>query len=179
MHWHSSFSIALVTEISLLSSLIWLGASYSTGGQLTAASSAQFYFLLSLPSAAMGLQTVTVTRVAGLRVYTTYLTGSLTKFAEVIAHYAFWFYDRTHGRSRKRFCAALRVAPRQRFARHAALTGGLWISYLAGAIFGVLLKERYSLLALVFPIAILSVATIIDLVRPVAAADEPIPWDDS
>lgn len=179
MHWHSSFSIALVTEILLLVCLVWFGSRYSTGGQLTAASSAQFYFLLSLPSAAMGLQTVTVTRIAGLRVYTTYLTGSLTKFAEAVAHYTFWFYDRTHGRSWRRFYAALRVTPRQRFARHAALTGGLWAAYLAGAICGVLLKERYSLPALCFPIAILSIATIVDLVRPVAAADEPRPWDDS
>jgi len=163
----------------LLVSLVWFGARYSTGGQLTAASAAQFYFLLSLPSAAMGLQTVTVARVAGLRVYTTYLTGSLTKFAEAIAHYAFWFYDRTHRRSPKRLCAALRITPRQRLAKHAALTGGLWIAYLAGAICGVLLKERYSLPALCFPIAMLSIATIIDLVRPVATADEPRPWDDS
>lgn len=179
MHWHSSFSIALVTELVLLLCFVWLGTRYSLRGQPLVSSSLQFYFLLSLPSAAMGLQTVTVTRVAGLRVYTTYLTGSLTKFAEAIAHYAFWFYDRTRGRFGSRFSKAVRITPRQRYAQHAALTGGLWVAYLLGAFSAVPLKQRYSLFALFFPITVLSIATVIDLLRPVAAADEPRPWDDS
>lgn len=125
-----------------------------------------------------GLQTVTVTRVFGLRVYTTYLTGSLAKFAEAVVHYAFWFYDRTRGHSRKRFWIAVRISAHQQYARHAVLTGGLWIAFFLGVICGALLKERYDLLSLLFPAAILLVATIVDLLRPVAAADEPRAWDD-
>ena len=53
--------------------------------------------LIFLPAAAMGVQSVTVTRVGSLRVYTTYLTGSLSKFSEAVTEYLFWFRDRTRG----------------------------------------------------------------------------------
>lgn len=121
LRWHSSFSIALVTELLLLGALIWLGQRYSINGELRPPSSFVFYFLLSLPAAAMGMQTVTVTRVAGLRVYTTYLTGSLAKFSEALVHYAFWLYDRTRGRFRQRIFKVLRVTIHQRYAQHAGL----------------------------------------------------------
>ncbi len=172
-HWHSSFSIALVTEILLLTCFIWFGTHYSGAGELRPQSPWVFYFLLSLPSAAMGLQTVTVTRVMGLRVYTTYLTGSLTNLAEALVHYSFWFYDRTRGRLRKRFLKALRVTVHQRDAQHALLTAGLWCAYALGALCGALLEMRSGFLALLLPCTVLTIATIVDLVRPVAAADEP------
>jgi uncharacterized membrane protein YoaK (UPF0700 family) len=89
--WHPSFSIALVTELVLLELFIWFGSLYSIRGAIKPPSPAVLCFLLSMPAAAMGLQTVTVTRVFGLRVYTTYLTGSLAKFAEAVVHHAFWF----------------------------------------------------------------------------------------
>jgi len=86
--WHSSFSIALFTELILLAAFMWFGMRYSLPGGKQPSSSG-FYFLVSLPAAAMGIQTVTVTRVAGLRVYTTYLTGSLAKCAEAVTQYGF------------------------------------------------------------------------------------------
>ncbi len=177
-NWHSSFSIALITELLLLLCFLLFSTKYSRDGELAISPDVQIYFLLSLPSAAMGLQTVTVTRVGGLRVYTTYLTGSLTKFAEALAYYGFWFYDQTRGRFRNQFWRTVRATPQQQYAQHAALTGGLWVAYLLGAICGVILKARYSFFALLFPIAVLSIAVLIDLFRPVAAADEPRPWDD-
>lgn len=90
-------------------------------------------FLLSLPAAARGMQTVTVTRVAGLRVYTTYLTGSLAKFSEALVHYAFWFRDRTRGRFRKRICQVLRVTRHQRYVQHACLIAGSVDRFLLGS----------------------------------------------
>jgi uncharacterized membrane protein YoaK (UPF0700 family) len=91
-----SFSIALGTEITLLIAFIVTGARYGA----------------ALLPPALGMQTVTITRVAGLRVYTTYLTGSLSKFAEAAIEYAFWFRDRTRGRFSKRIGRVLRVTPR-------------------------------------------------------------------
>lgn len=179
LHRHSSFSIALIAEVMLLGLFIVFGTRWSINGELRPPSPLMFYFLLSLPAGAMGLQTVTVTRVAGLRVYTTYVTGSLAKFSEAVAHYGFWFRDRTRGRFRKRFWRVLRVTPHHKYAQHAVLTAGLWMAYFAGAFCGALCKQRYNLRALLFPCAVLLIATIIDLIRPVAAADEPRPWDDS
>jgi hypothetical protein len=45
-----------------------------------------------------GSANVTVTSINGLRVYTTYLTGSLSKFSEAVVDYLFWLRDRTRGR---------------------------------------------------------------------------------
>jgi uncharacterized membrane protein YoaK (UPF0700 family) len=116
---------------------------------------------------------VTVTRINGLRVYTTYITGSLSKCAEALTDYIFWFYRRTRGRLRCRIAKVLRVTPRQKCAQHAALTGGLWTFYFAGAVCGALLEQRFALIALAAPLVILITATLIDIKWPVAAADDP------
>ena len=166
---HSSFSIALFTEFILLALFIRLALQHSDAG---------FFLMAALPAAAMGIQTVTITRVSGLRVYTTYVTGTLSKWAEAMVQYAFWFYDRTRGRFRERFWKIVRVTPRQKYARHAALTGVLWITYLGGALCGAVLQSRYGALALMVSLAILGVAIAVDLVAPVAAADEPGSFDD-
>ena len=150
---HSSFSIALGTEIALLVTFIATGARYG----------------VALLPPALGIQTVTVTRVAGLRVYTTYLTGSLSKFAEAVVQYAFWFGDRTRGRFVKRIGRVLRVTPRLPSAQHAAVTSGLWCGFLAGGICGAWTGTA----GLLAPVGVLAATTIVDLLRPVAAADAP------
>lgn len=173
--WHSSFSIALSTEFLLLIAFLALGSQYRTGGHQFGSG---FYPLSSFLAAAMGIQTVTVTRVAGLRLYTTYLTGSLAKWSEAVALFAFWFYDRTRGRLRKRFWKTVRVSPRQKYARHAALTVGLWVSYFLGAVCGAIFEKRYGVFAIIGALIVLAVAIVIDLIAPVAAADESRPFDD-
>jgi uncharacterized membrane protein YoaK (UPF0700 family) len=131
--WHSSFSIALVAELVLLGLFIWLGSLYSIRRAIKPPSSAMLYFLLSMPTAAMGLQTVTVTRVFGLRVYTTYLTGSLAKFAEAVVHHAFWFMTGRVAILVNAF--GLQFDQRtSKYARRAVLTGGLWIAFFLGVI---------------------------------------------
>lgn len=168
---HSSFSIALVTEIVLLSLFIALGVHFGLDHNPRQTSPLVYYLMLSLPAAAMGMQTVTVTRIGGLRVYTTYLTGSLSKFSEAVTEYAFWFYDRTRGRFRERIGKVLAVTPRIKYMQHALLTAGLWLGFFGGACCGVTTERRYGLTALLLPIGVLAIATIVDIVRPVAAAD--------
>ena len=126
-----------------------------------------------MPAAAMGVQTVTVTNVNGLRVYTTYFTGSLSKFAESVVEYLFWLRDRTHGRFISRFGKVLRVSPRRRSFQLAILTAGLWIGFFLGASCGGLAEPRFKLLSLLAPMAVLTAAVVVDLIWPVAAADEP------
>ena len=171
---HSSFSIALVTEIVLLTLFVGLGTHFGLEHNPQQMPPLVFYVMLSLPAAAMGMQTVTVTRVGGLRVFTTYLTGSLAKFGEAATSYVFWFYDRTRGRFRQRIGRVLAVTPRIKHMQHALLTAGLWFGFFGGACCGVLTERRYGLTALLLPIGVLAIATIIDIVRPVAAADEPV-----
>ncbi|MGH9559379.1 MAG: YoaK family protein, partial [Bryobacteraceae bacterium] len=169
--FHASFSLALVSEAILILVFIWLGTRPSQN-------SIPNYWLISLPAAAMGMQTVTVTRIAGLRVYTTYVTGTLSKFAEAIVEYAYWFYDRTRNRFRRRAAKVIRVTPRQKSARHAALTAALWITFLFGAFSGAALNANFGLPCLFAPAAMLAAAVVVDLVSPVDAADDPRPWDD-
>lgn len=85
-------------------------------------SASREYVLLALPCAAMGMQTVTVTRINGLRVYTTYLTGSLSKFAEAVVDYAFWWKDSMIADADRRFWPTLRESLAQKSIQHAALT---------------------------------------------------------
>ncbi len=176
--FHASFSIALVSELILLAGFIALVHARGAGQALDASSGA-LYGMLSCLAAAMGIQTVTVTRIGGLRVYTTYLTGSLSKFAENVTLYAFWFYDRTHGRLRHRIGKALAVSPRLSYVHHAALTAGLWLGFFTGAVCGVFTEQRWRAAALIFPMGVLAMATAIDIVRPVAAADESTEADSA
>ena len=171
--FHASFSIALVTEIFLLAAFIGLGSRYVDEVQPKAPAGAMEILLLSLPAAAMGVQTVTVTNINGLRVYTTYLTGSLSKFAEAAVDHFFWLYDRTRGRFMSRLGKVLRVSPRRKPFQHALLTAGLWAGFFLGACCGALTEPRFKLVSLFAPMAVLVAAVIVDVVRPVAAADEP------
>jgi len=171
--FHASFSIALITEVLLLGAFIALGSRYVDKAQLKPPAGAIEYLLLSMPVAAMGVQTVTVTNINGLRVYTTYLTGSLSKFSEAVADYLFWLRDRTHGRFTSRLGKVLAVSPRRRSFQHAILTAGLWIGFFFGAMCGALTEPRFKLFSLFAPMAILIAAVIVDLTWPVAAADEP------
>ncbi len=160
---HSSFAIALGTEIALLVAYIAISPRYSVG----------------LMPAALGIQTVTVTRVTGLRVYTTYLTGSLSKFAEAAVRYAFWAYDRTRGRFSNRIGKVLRVTPRVPYMQHAVLTAALWAAFFAGGICGALSAPRYGAAGALGPMIVLLAATATDLIRPVAAADLPAEKDSA
>jgi uncharacterized membrane protein YoaK (UPF0700 family) len=164
---HSSFSIALTVELALVLVFLFEG---SRGGSDR--------LRIALLAAAMGIQTVTVTRVAGLRIYTTYLTGSLSKFAEAVVEYGFWFRDRTRGRLRQRLGKVLRVTPRQTYMQHALLTASLWATFFAGAFSGAKLRGSIGYKSLALPAVILAFAIVVDIVRPVAAADEPRAWDD-
>ena len=171
--FHSSFPVALITEVLLLGAFIVFGSRYVERNRLKPPAGAIGYLLLSIPTAAMGVQTVTVTRINGLRVYTTYLTGSLSKFSEAVVDYLFWLRDRTRGRLGARLGKALRVSPRRKSVQHAALTASLWVGFFVGALCGALSERRFLLFNLCAPIAVLTAAVIVDLIWPVAAADEP------
>lgn len=168
--FRSSFAVALTTEVLLLMIFLVVGSRVLTNGGVHVGREWEYYGLLSLPAAALGMQTVTVTRINGLRVYTTYLTGSLSKFAEAVAEYSFWLHDQRRGRS---VWHLLSESPHQQTVQHAALTAGLVLGYLLGAFTGAVTEQEFALRSLLFPIAVLLVAIIVDLVRPVAAADDP------
>ena len=91
----------------------------------------KFFVMVALLAIPMGIQNVVIRKVGGINVYTTFVTGSLVKFAENLSQYLFWMRDRTRRRFRRRILESA-----QGFAAHAsspapALTLGLWSAYLA------------------------------------------------
>jgi uncharacterized membrane protein YoaK (UPF0700 family) len=104
-------------------------------------------------------------------VYTTYLTGNLSKFAEALTEYFFWLRDRTKGRFTTRIGKVPRITARQESAQLALLTAGLFLAFLCGAIGGVAGDDSWGTLALVIPAAILGVIVVIDICCHVALGD--------
>ena len=119
--------------------------------------------LLAVP---MGIQNVVIRKVGGINVYTTFVTGSLVKFAESLSEYLFWLRDRTRGRFRVRILKALRVTPRLVTAQHAALTFGLWAIYLTGGVCGGFALQQWRLLAMLAPFTLLASVALYGMFRP-------------
>jgi uncharacterized membrane protein YoaK (UPF0700 family) len=129
----------------------------------------KFFVMVALLAIAMGLQNVVIRNIGGMNLYTTFVTGSLVKFAENLSQYLFWLRDRTRGRLRSRLLKALKVSPRTLPLQHAALTLGLWIAYLAGAVSGGASIERWALLGMLVPFALLAGISLYGTLRPFLA----------
>jgi len=125
--------------------------------------------LLAVP---MGIQNVVIRKVGGINVYTTFVTGSLVKFAENLSQYLFWVRDRTRGRLRSRLPIVLRITPRLITFRRAALTLSLWVFYLGGAICGGFSVQRWALLAMIAPFALLTAIALYGVFRPLLPPSE-------
>ena len=134
-------------------------------GQIVDLHSPTYFALVALLAFAMGVQTATLTHIGPLTVYTTFVTGTLTKFADSFAHLLCWAYD--HFRKFGRISDIVRLIPRQQDARDAAFLVSIWFCYLAGATFGILTKRRWELRALYLPVAALVVFVIVDQFRPI------------
>lgn len=126
----------------------------------------KFFLMVALLAVPMGIQNVVIRKVGGINVYTTFVTGSLVKFAESLSEYLFWLRDRTHGRFRSRILKALRVTPHLETAQHAALTLGLWLLYLTGAVCGGFAIEQWRLLAMLAPFTLLASVALYGVFRP-------------
>ncbi len=132
----------------------------------------KFFAMVALLAVAMGLQNVVLRKVGGLNLYTTFVTGSLVKFAENLSVYLFWFHDRTRGRIRSRLLKVIRVSPRTVPLQHAALTLGLWFAYLIGAVCGGVAMQRWALLGMLAPFSVLAAIALYGAFRPFLALGE-------
>ncbi len=126
----------------------------------------KFFLMVALLAVPMGIQNVVIRKVGGINVYTTFVTGSLVKFAESLSEYLFWLRDRTRGRFRLRILKVLRVTPRLVTAQRAALTFGLWAIYLTGAVCGGFAVQQWKLLAMLAPFGLLAGISLYGAFRP-------------
>ena len=139
-------------------------------GQIVDLNSPLYFALVAMLAFAMGVQTVTLTHVGPLTVYTTFVTGTLTKLAESFTEALFWTYDRL--RQSKAVLEVARLAVQQDDVRHTALLAAAWICYLVGAALGTLIKYRWELRALYFPAGVLVLFVLVDQFRPIAVGED-------
>ena len=138
-------------------------------GEIVDQHSPAYFLLIAVLAFAMGVQTATLTRVGALTVYTTFVTGTLTKFTESFTRTLFWLYEQSQQTS---ISQILRQASGQRDVQETAMLASTWICYVLGAASGALLKSRWELRALYVPVAVLLAFVVIDQFRPLAVEEE-------
>jgi uncharacterized membrane protein YoaK (UPF0700 family) len=150
------FPSAIGLEVLLIGIFIAAGIGSHFKAEIPPQPAGKFFAMVALLATAMGMQNVVLREVGGLNVYTTFVTGSLVKFAESLSQYLLWLRDRTRGRFRSRILKAIRISPRIVSLQNASLTFGLWAIYLAGAVSGGFSILRFALLAMLAPFALLA-----------------------
>jgi uncharacterized membrane protein YoaK (UPF0700 family) len=156
----------LLLEAILIAGFIAAASGIHLVASIPPQPSHRYYLIVALLTVAMGVQNVTVRKVGGLNVYTTFVTGTLVKFGEAAASFIFWVRRRTRNRLRARLAKAMRVAPRQQDFLHMVLTAALFVAYLAGAYCGALAGLRFDLRAMFVPLSVLIALLIYSAVRP-------------
>ena len=164
------FPPAIALEALLIAIFIAAGIGTGFKADIPPQPAGKFFVMVALLAFSMGLQNVVIRKVGGINVYTTFVTGSLVKFAENLSQYLFWLRDRTRRRFRRRILRALRVSPRTVSLRRAALTLALWFTYLAGAVCGGVAIQLYSLLGMIAPFVLLLVIALYGAYRPLLPA---------
>src|SRR6266487_6792458 len=162
----SSFAVVFGLEAVCMLAFLLLGTQALQGGIIRPSPSGIFYLCAALLTLAMGLQTATVRRAAGQGVRTTFVTGVLSDWAHAMMQYLSWLRQQSTERHVRH---VVRESMQQASFRHLRLLGGIWGSYIVGAICGSALELRMALFALVFPLCVLAVLIVIDVLRPFEA----------
>lgn len=172
-----SRTLSLMLAVEALFVLIFMGyrAALPSADGLRSVPAWQFYLLIAFPAVAMGMQNMAIRRADGRTVHTTYITGALTNAAEEGVTFIFWFRGKTRGRPRARRLKVLRIAHRHPSFGRFVLFGGIVVTYIAGALAGAGLEQRWQTAALALPLAGLTAVIAWDLARPVYVPPPPAP----
>ncbi len=160
------FAVAVGLEAALLLIFLLWGGPILSEGRIPEEPAWRFYLLVALPTLAMGVQNASLRRVGTTTVRTTYISGMLTNVAEQTVQYLFWLRDHW-SEHRGRLVRLLRLSAAQPPFLHLCLQGGIWIAFVAGAIFGVWATLRWGLLSLWGPILCLVVIAFCDILNPI------------
>ena len=139
-------------------------------GQIVDLHSRTYFTLVALLAFAMGVQTATLTHIGALTIYTTFVTGTLTKLTESFTRVLFWAYDQF--RRLGALSDIVRLLPRQPDVREGAMLASTWSCYVVGATLGIVVKQQWELRALYIPVALLIVFIVIDRLRPIGVDEE-------
>lgn len=159
----SSFAIAFGLEALCLLAFLLIGPRALQGGAIPPSASETFALCVVLLTLAMGLQTSTIRRAAGQGVRTTFVTGVLSNWAHLLTQYLSWLRQQPRG---QRVRQTVHESMQQASLQHLSLLSGIWGCYVLGAICGSALELQMALWALVFPLFVLAVLIVLDMVRP-------------
>jgi uncharacterized membrane protein YoaK (UPF0700 family) len=162
----SCFAVVFGLEAVCMLAFLLYGTQALQGGVIRPSPSGIFSLCVVLLTLAMGLQTATVRRASGQGVRTTFVTGVLSDWAQALTQYLSWLRQQSTERQMRQ---AVRESMQQASFRHLGLLGGIWGSYIVGAICGSALELHMALSALVFPLCVLAVLIVIDVFRPFEA----------
>jgi len=157
-------SLTVFLEACLIFAVIWLAPAtlaqvYKDSGTL----------LMAMLALAMGLQTATLTRIGPLTVHTTFVTGMINKFCQLVSHWLFRSYDLVFASGSKG--AELRES-RKLIGRQATFIFSIWLLYFAGACCGTWLSRLWRFHAFYVPFCILLVVIAVDLTHPLSIEEE-------
>ena len=159
----SPFAVVFGLEALCLLAFLLLGTRALQGGVIRPSPSGAFFLCVVLLTLAMGLQTATVRRASGQGVRTTFVTGVLSNWAQLLTQYLSWVRQQSKERQMREI---VRESMQQASFRHLLLLAGIWGCYVVGAICGSALELRMALSALAFPLCVLAVLIVLDVVRP-------------
>ncbi|PTL78784.1 YoaK family protein [Vitiosangium sp. GDMCC 1.1324] len=152
------FRFTVLLEVALLGAFLVLGPGLQ--GPF-------FHAQVSLGALAMGMQNASLRRVGPFSVFTTHITGTLTKFGESVVSLVFWVLD-TRGRMpRITWRGLFRLGLGEKSVQETFFMGGLWLMFLLGAAWGTLFQRRFGLPSLVAPVVLLLAVAVYDGFRPI------------
>jgi uncharacterized membrane protein YoaK (UPF0700 family) len=163
--WHQIRRIACVTllwEIALLIPVCL--ASGPTGVVLS-------WSFIGMLAGAMGVQNATLTHFSTLTVHTGFVTGTLVKCAENMAHYLTWVWNQNRHKKQPLFLVLARSSEQKAFTT-GSLLALIWLAYVIGACFGALGQHLYKFRSLLVPIVGLACVGAVDLHQPLAIREE-------
>jgi uncharacterized membrane protein YoaK (UPF0700 family) len=134
-HLKRMLGSVLLVELGLL---VLFGA---LSGAVQAESEGHFYLLVGLLSVAMGMQNSALLHFEALTLYTTHVTGLLTRFAHSVVDAIFWLRDRR--RSGEQGPLRLRALWRAPTFRGGLGLAALWFLYVVGALVGAACALRW------------------------------------
>lgn len=149
-HGHRSAALLAGLEVMLLAVALVVGQVASAGHVLSASRTGPYAVLAISLAAAMGVQTVSLRRVGGRTVRTTFVTGVVTNIAEnlVVA------WNRPPGRRRREMLS---------FSK---LLSSIWLMYLAGGVVGAAAERGWSFAAFALPMAVTAGIAVYDVRAP-------------
>ena len=124
------------------------------------------YPMIALFTIAMAAQNTSLRMAGVLTVYTTHVTGTITKFSEDAVRYVFAQIDRRRGNRQQAGLEEGRPAPP--FSA-LLLSAGLCGGFVAGAVLAGYLVPPFGIVTLLIPIAVVAALGIVDCVQPLAS----------